>query len=50
MMSVMRPLTKKVQALFWLGQCGYYSENHGLVYPMGSLLTQYFPYEKAFKI
>ena len=49
MMSVMRPLTMKIQALFWLGQCGYCSENHGTVYPMGSLLTQYFPYEKHLK-
>ena len=24
--------------------------SHGTVYPMGSLLTQYFPYEKALKI
>ena len=44
------PETLKIQALFWLSQCGYCSENHGTVYPMGSLLTQYFPYEKALKI
>ena len=47
MMSVMRPLTMKIQALVWLSQCGYCSENHGTVYPMGSLLTQYIPYEEA---
>ena len=39
-----------IQTLFWLGQCGYCSENHGTVYPMGSLHTQYIPYEKALKI
>ena len=49
MMSVLRPLTIKNSALFWLGQCGYCSENHGTVYPMGSLLTKYFPYEKHLK-
>ena len=32
-----------------LGQCGYCSENHGTVYPMGSLLTQYFPMKKHLK-
>ena len=35
---------------FWLGQCRYCSENHGTVYPMGSLHTQYIPYEKALRI
>ena len=49
MMSVMRPLTMKIQALFWLGQCGYFLGNHGTVYPMGSLLTQYFPMKKHLK-
>ena len=43
------PDYEKIQALFWLGQCGCCSENHGTVYPMGSLLTQYFPYEKHLK-
>ena len=38
---------RKIQALFWLGQCGYCSENHGTVYPMGSFHTQYIPYEEA---
>ena len=47
MMSVLRPLTMKIQALVWLGQCEYCSENHGTVYPMGSLHTQYIPYEEA---
>ena len=44
------PDYENLQAIIWLGQCGYCSENHGTVYPMGSLLTQYFPYEKALKI
>ena len=32
-----------------MSQCGYSSEDHGTVYPIGSLLTQYFPYEKHLK-
>ena len=39
----------RIQALFWLGQCRHCSENHGTVYPVASLLTQYFPYEKHLK-
>ena len=49
MLLIMRHLTIKIQALFWLGQCGHCSETHGTVYPMGSLLTKYIPYEKALK-
>ena len=33
--------------LIWLGQWGYSSENHGTVYPTGSLHTQYIPYEET---
>ena len=39
----------RIQALFWLGQCGHCSENYGTVYPMGSLLTKYIPFEKHVK-
>ena len=44
------PDYEKFQALYRVGQCGQCSENHGTIYPMGSLCTQYFPYEKALKI
>ena len=44
------PDFEKIQTLLWLGQCGYCSENHGIVYPMGSLHTQYIPYEETFII
>ena len=44
------PDYENIRSYFCWGQCGYCSENHGTVYPMGSLLTQYFPYEKALKI
>ena len=40
---------RAIQTLSILGQCGYCSENHGTVYPMGSLLTKYIPYEKHLK-
>ena len=43
------PDYEKIQALFWLGQCRYCSEDHGTVPPMGSLLIQYIPYEKALR-
>ena len=35
--------------LILLGQCGHCSENHGTVYPMGSLLTNTFPMRKHLK-
>ena len=37
------------QALFWLGQCRCCPENHGTVYPMGSLHSQYLPMRKLLK-
>ena len=50
MISALRPLTMKNSGLFWLHQCGSCSENHGTVYPMGSLHTQYIPYEKVYEM
>ena len=44
------PDYEKFRPVFGLVQFGYGSETHGTVYPMGSLLTQYIPYEKALKL
>ena len=43
--AVNREVPDYEKFLFWLGKCGHCSENYGTVYPMGSLLTKYIPYE-----